>query len=114
MIAEGQGTRLQQLNEMDHAVAQQKLATSLTPENPARWIALAELYDAQGEIADSSQARQRAQSIQDAGKNAAKLQVPRVATNHLFINCLQACRRPASHDWRFWLAIQSSPAKISI
>ena len=70
-IAEGRARAYRQLNEMDRAVAQQKLATNLTPENPASWVALADLYEEQGEIADSSQARLRAQSIQDAGKNSA-------------------------------------------
>jgi tetratricopeptide (TPR) repeat protein len=70
-IAEGRARAYRQLNEMDRAVAQQKLATSLTPENPASWVALADLYEEQGETADSSQARLRAQSIRDAGKNSA-------------------------------------------
>ena len=72
MIAAGRARAYKQMNEMDQAVAQQKLATSLTPENPASWTALAELYDAQGEAAYSSQARQRAQSIQDAAKDSLK------------------------------------------
>jgi tetratricopeptide (TPR) repeat protein len=70
MVADGRARAYKQMNEMDKAVAQQKLATSLTPENPARWIALADLYEARGETSSSSQARQRAQSIQDAAKDS--------------------------------------------
>ncbi len=71
-VAEGRARAFRQLNEMDRAVAQQKLATSLTPENPASWTALADLYDADGQTADSTQARLRAQSIQDAARDSAK------------------------------------------
>ena len=71
-IAEGRARSYRQLNEMDRAVAQQKLATSLTPENPASWEGLADLYEAEGQAADSSQARLRAQSIQDAAKATTK------------------------------------------
>ena len=70
-VAEGRARAYRQLNDMDRAVAQQKLATSLTPDNPATWTALADLYSAQGQTSDSSQARLRAQSIQEAEqKNA--------------------------------------------
>ncbi len=71
-VAEGRARAYRQLKDMDRAVAQQKLATNLTPENPASWTALADLYDADGQPADSSQARLRAQSIQDAAKDSAK------------------------------------------
>jgi tetratricopeptide (TPR) repeat protein len=71
-IAEGRARAYRQMNEMDRAVAQQKLATNLTPENPARWSALADLFEAQGRTSDSSQARLRAQSIQDAAIDSAK------------------------------------------
>ncbi len=71
-VAEGRARAYRQLNDMDRAVAQQKLATSLTPENPASWTALADLYTAQGQTADSSQARLRAQSIQEAAKEVSK------------------------------------------
>jgi tetratricopeptide (TPR) repeat protein len=69
-LAEGRARAYRQMNDLDRAVAQQKLATSLTPENPALWSALADLYAAQGKTADSSQAQQRAKSIQDAAKSA--------------------------------------------
>jgi tetratricopeptide (TPR) repeat protein len=71
-IAEGRARAYHQLNDVDRAVAQQKLATSLTPTNPAVWSALADLYTAQGQTADSSQARLRAQSIQDAAQKDPK------------------------------------------
>jgi tetratricopeptide (TPR) repeat protein len=70
-IAEGRARAYGQLNEVDRAVAEQKLAANLSPENPARWAALADLYAEQGQTADSSQARLRAQSIQDAAKHSA-------------------------------------------
>jgi predicted Zn-dependent protease len=57
---------------VDRAVAQQKLATSLTPANPASWNALADLYTAQGQTANSLQARLRAQSIQGAAQKDPK------------------------------------------
>ena len=72
-IAEGRARAYKQLNEMDRALAQQKLATSLSPENPAGWAALADLYEAQGLTSDSAQARLRAQSIQDAVQDSSKL-----------------------------------------
>ena len=71
-VAEARARAYRQMNQMDRAVAQQKLATNLTPKNPASWAALADLYEAQGRTADSSQARLRAQSIQDAAKDSAK------------------------------------------
>ncbi len=70
-LAEGRARAFRQLNQIAQAIAQQKIATSLTPEDPSSWAALADLYDAQGQPADSLQARQRAQSIQDAAKAAA-------------------------------------------
>jgi hypothetical protein len=76
MIAEDRARAYKQMNEIDQAVVQQKLATSLTPENPARWAALAELYDARGEASSSMQARERAQSIQDAAKDPSKSPEP--------------------------------------
>jgi tetratricopeptide (TPR) repeat protein len=71
-LAEGRARAYRQLNDIGDAVAQQKLATSLTPENPASWTALADLYTAQGQTADSSQARLRAQSLQDAAREGSK------------------------------------------
>jgi len=68
-IAEGRARAYRQMNVMDRAIAEQKLATSLTPGNPARWTTLAEMYETQGRKADSSKARLRAQSIQEAAKN---------------------------------------------
>jgi tetratricopeptide (TPR) repeat protein len=71
-IAEGRARAFRQLNDVDRAVAQQKLATSLTPANPASWNALADLYTAQGQAANSLQARLRAQSIQGAAQKDPK------------------------------------------
>jgi tetratricopeptide (TPR) repeat protein len=71
-LAEGKASAYRQLNDLDRAAAQQKLATSLTPDDPASWTGLADIYDAQGRSADSSQARQHAESIVNAGKESAK------------------------------------------
>jgi tetratricopeptide (TPR) repeat protein len=71
-LAEGRARAYKQLNVMDRAVAEQKLATSLTPDNPASWTALADLYDAEGQTADSSQARLRAQSISEEAKGSSQ------------------------------------------
>ena len=65
-VAEGRARAYRQLNDLDRAVAQQKLATSLTPENSGRWAALADLYTAQGQTADASKARLQAQSIENS------------------------------------------------
>jgi tetratricopeptide (TPR) repeat protein len=70
-VAETRARAYRQLNDIDRAVAQQKLVTSLTPENPASWIALADLYEAQGRTPESLQARLRAQSIQEPAKDSA-------------------------------------------
>ena len=70
-IAEGRARAYRQMTEMDRAITEQKLATSLTPENPIRWSALAELYEAQGNTRESFEARQRAKAIQDAAKPVA-------------------------------------------
>ena len=71
-VAEGRARAFREMNEIDRAVQQQELATILTPENPARWTLLSDLYAAKGQTANSSQARLRAQSIQDAAKNSTK------------------------------------------
>jgi tetratricopeptide (TPR) repeat protein len=76
-IAEGRARAYRQLKEMDQAITEQKLATSLTPENPIRWSTLAELYEAQGNTGESLAARQRAKSIQDAAKSQAISPTPR-------------------------------------
>jgi len=68
-ISEGRARAYRQMKETDRAITEQKLATSLTPENPLRWSALAELYEAQGNARDALEARQRAKSIQDAAKS---------------------------------------------
>ncbi len=65
-VAEGRARAYRQLNDLDRALAQQKLATSLTPENSGRWAALADLYTAEGHTADASKARLQAQSIENS------------------------------------------------
>jgi tetratricopeptide (TPR) repeat protein len=74
-IAEARARAYQQLNDVDRAVVQQKLATSLTPANPDSWYALADLYTAQGQASDSTQARLRALSIQTAAQKGPKSNV---------------------------------------
>jgi tetratricopeptide (TPR) repeat protein len=70
-LAEGRARGYRELNDLDEAITQQKLATSLTPKNPATWTALADLYQARGQMENSLQARLRAQSISDAAKGSA-------------------------------------------
>jgi tetratricopeptide (TPR) repeat protein len=78
-LAEGRANAYKEMNQMDRAISEQKLATSLTPESSSRWATLAELYGAQGQTAASLEARQKAQALLDATRDAANLSTP--ATN---------------------------------
>ena len=71
-LAEGRARAYRQLNELDRAVAEQELATRFSPENPARWLALADLYEANGQAARSAQARERAKEIQKSSVGSRK------------------------------------------
>lgn len=70
-LAEGRARAYRELHDFDRALAQQKLATSLTPENPSAWNALAELYEAQGQKDASFEARLRAEAIRNAAAKEA-------------------------------------------
>ena len=74
-LAEGRARAYRQLNDFEHALAQQKLATSLSPENPSTWNELAELFEAQGEKEASTQARLKAEAIRNATATKAPLPV---------------------------------------
>jgi tetratricopeptide (TPR) repeat protein len=63
-LAEGRARAYRGLNDLPHAVAQQDLAVRFTPEDSAAWLAMAELYQAQGNSAGAGAARQRAASLQ--------------------------------------------------
>jgi tetratricopeptide (TPR) repeat protein len=63
-LAEGRARAYRQMNDLSHAVAEQESAVRLAAGNPARWIALADLYQAQGQPEKSLRARERANSIQ--------------------------------------------------
>jgi Tfp pilus assembly protein PilF len=52
------------MNDLSRAVAEQESAVRLGAGNPARWIALADLYQAQGQPEKSLRARERAKSMQ--------------------------------------------------
>jgi tetratricopeptide (TPR) repeat protein len=51
------------LNDLPHAVAQQELAVQLTPGDPAAWMAMAELYEAQGNSAGAAAAHRIAEAL---------------------------------------------------
>jgi tetratricopeptide (TPR) repeat protein len=63
-IAEGRARAYRQLNEFDQAVAEEKTAIRLDPEDPKRWLALAELYQGQGQMEKAAEAREKAETIQ--------------------------------------------------
>jgi tetratricopeptide (TPR) repeat protein len=71
-LAEGRARAYRELNDLDRAVAQQELAVKLNPENAAWWATLADLYQAQGQAEKSSQAREKAQSLQKAASSSTK------------------------------------------
>jgi tetratricopeptide (TPR) repeat protein len=78
-LAEGRARAYRELNDLDHAVAQQELAVTLNTGNAAWWATLADLYQAQGQAEKSVQAREKAESIQKAAGNAMKPAVPGVS-----------------------------------
>ena len=63
-LAEGRARAYRQMNDLSRAVAEQESAVRLGAGNPARWIALADLYQAQGQPEKSLRARERAKSMQ--------------------------------------------------
>ena len=62
-LAEGKARAYGALQDLPHAVVQQELAVSFTPEDRAAWLALAEFYQAQGNQAQAAAARQRASAL---------------------------------------------------
>jgi tetratricopeptide (TPR) repeat protein len=75
-LAEGRARAYRELNDVDHAVAQQELAVKVKPGSAARWATLADLYQAQGQTEKSAQAREKAESIQKAASGAMKPAIP--------------------------------------
>jgi tetratricopeptide (TPR) repeat protein len=63
-LAEDRARAYQALADLPNAIAQQELAVRFTPEDSAAWLALAELYEAQGNSAGTANARQRAATLQ--------------------------------------------------
>jgi tetratricopeptide (TPR) repeat protein len=80
LLAEGRARAYRQLNEMDRAVAEQETAVRLGPENGGRWIALADLYQAQGQTEKAARTREKAEALQ---REAAGLsEAPEPAEKH--------------------------------
>ena len=71
-VAEGRARAYRELNDVDRAVAQQELAVTLNPGNAAWWAMLADLYQVQGQAEKSSQAREKALSLQKAASSPTK------------------------------------------
>jgi tetratricopeptide (TPR) repeat protein len=63
-LAEDRARAYQALADLPNAITQQELAVRFTPEDSAAWLTLAELYEAQGNSAGASSARQRAAALQ--------------------------------------------------
>jgi len=66
LLAEGRARAFRQLNDFEHAVAQQEIAVRLSPENASRWITLADLYEAQGQQEKAARAREQAAALEKA------------------------------------------------
>jgi tetratricopeptide (TPR) repeat protein len=66
LLAEGRARAFRQLNDLERAVAQQEIAIRLSPENASRWIALADLYQAQGQAEKAARTREKAEALQKA------------------------------------------------
>jgi len=66
-LAEGKARAYRQMNDLSRAVAEQESAVSLSPGNAAWWMALADLYQAQGLAEKSSRERERESRIHSEG-----------------------------------------------
>ena len=64
-LAEGRARGYRALNDLPNALAQQEIAVELTPASAQRWLALSELYEASGDSAKATAARERAKALQD-------------------------------------------------
>lgn len=62
-VAAGRARAWRRLGDLPRAVSFQELAVQDAPGDPAGWLALAELYDAQGRAESAQQARSRAESL---------------------------------------------------
>jgi len=63
-LAEDRAKAYRAKGDLASAIAQQELAVRFTPWETAGWVALAELYEAQGNSAAAATARQRVQTLQ--------------------------------------------------
>jgi len=63
LIAAGRANAWYQLGDLSQAVSFQKEAVRLSPEDPALWRGLADVYDVQGRATKAAEARQRANSL---------------------------------------------------
>jgi tetratricopeptide (TPR) repeat protein len=71
-LAEGRARAYRQMNDLNRAVAEQESAVTLSPGNAVWWMALAEMYQAQGQEEKSSRARERAEAIRKEMAGPAK------------------------------------------
>ena len=77
-LAEGRARAYRQMNDLDRAVAEQESAVSLSPGNAVWWMALAEMYQAQGQMEKSLRARERAEAIRKETEGPAKSPEPSI------------------------------------
>ncbi len=62
-VAAGQARAWRKLGDLARAVTFQEQAVEYAPRDPARWLELAELYQAQGRSENAQRARRRAESL---------------------------------------------------
>jgi tetratricopeptide (TPR) repeat protein len=67
-LAASRAKALRAMNDLTGAMAQQERATQLTPENAAVWDVLAEIAQAQGDVARGQAARAHAESLRAASQ----------------------------------------------
>ena len=68
-LAEDRARAYRALADLQNAVKQQELAVRLTPEDAEAWVAMAELYETQGNSTGAATARQRAAALQSPAAN---------------------------------------------
>ena len=68
-LAEDRSRANRALHDLPRAIAQQEFAVRLTPKDPAVWLNLADLYEAQGNSSGAAAARQRAADLQSPNAN---------------------------------------------
>ncbi|HET7150618.1 MAG TPA: tetratricopeptide repeat protein, partial [Candidatus Acidoferrum sp.] len=63
-LAEGRARAYREMSNLNDAVSQQELAVRLSPEHPAWWAEVADLYQAQGQNAKAIEAKEKANALQ--------------------------------------------------